>query len=34
MIDEVFAPGMTAMAAPVCERGKPALGVSAWHGAA
>ncbi len=27
MIDEVFAPGMTAMAAPVCERGKPALGV-------
>jgi IclR family transcriptional regulator, acetate operon repressor len=27
MIDEVFAPGMTAMAAPVCERGKAALGV-------
>ena len=27
MIDEVFAPGMTAMAAPVRERGKPALGV-------
>ena len=27
MIDEVFAPGMTAMAAPVRERGKPAIGV-------
>jgi DNA-binding IclR family transcriptional regulator len=27
MIDEVFAPGMTAMAAPVRERGRPALGV-------
>jgi IclR family transcriptional regulator, acetate operon repressor len=27
MIDEVFAPGMTAMAAPVRERGKAAIGV-------
>ena len=27
VIDEVFAPGMTAMAAPVQRRGKPALGV-------
>jgi IclR family transcriptional regulator, acetate operon repressor len=27
MIDEVFAPGMTAIAAPMCERGKAALGV-------
>ena len=27
MIDEVFAPGMTAMAAPVQPRGRPALGV-------
>ena len=27
MIDEVFAPGMTAMAAPVQRRGRPALGV-------
>jgi IclR family transcriptional regulator, acetate operon repressor len=27
MIDEVFAPGMTTMAAPVRERERPALGV-------
>ena len=27
MIDEVFAPGMTAMAAPVQQRGQPAIGV-------
>jgi IclR family transcriptional regulator, acetate operon repressor len=27
MIDEVFAPGMTAMAAPVCQRGRAAVGV-------